>query len=216
MNIWISQGNPTRFNVNDYLLENEKIWWSIRQEHFAKHIKLHDEVYIWRSDGGNRGSGGIVARTQVITLPKDYTNDDESAEYWYEDVSNHTYLAVGLKVLEVDILNGINRLELKEIENLADLKILHLKQNTNYLLSEEHGSYIKELWYSRVPANPADIQTRFPLVETIEHVKDNMKQFEGDLEDIKKLEQQLQTFQQWYYIHEEDLLAPSKLFISTK
>lgn len=215
MSTWIFQGNPTKFNVDDYLLENENIWWSIRQQHLAEHIKLGDEVFIWRSDGGSKGSGGIVAKTKVITLPQDYTNDNASAEYWYEDVSNDTYLAVGLKVLEVEILNGINRLELKENENLADLKILHLKQNTNYLLSEEHGSYLRQLWFSRVPVNPVDIQTRFPLVETIEHVKDNMKQFEGDLEDIKKLEQQLPSFQQWYYIHEEDLLAPSK-FIGYK
>ncbi len=28
MSPWIFQGNPTKFNVDDYLLENENIWWS--------------------------------------------------------------------------------------------------------------------------------------------------------------------------------------------
>lgn len=86
MSTWIFQGNPTRFNVDNYLLENENIWWSIRQVHLAEHIKLGDEVFIWRSDGGNKGRGGIVARTNAITLPQDYTEDD-SNEYWYEDAS---------------------------------------------------------------------------------------------------------------------------------
>ena len=57
MNTWIFQGNPTRFNVDDYLLENENIWWSIRQEHLAKHIKINDEVFIWRSHGGEKEVG---------------------------------------------------------------------------------------------------------------------------------------------------------------
>lgn len=208
MSIWIFQGNPTRFNVDDYLLENESIWWSIRQQHLAEHIKLGDEVFIWRSDGGNKGSGGIVARTQVIKLPQDYTND--STEYWYEDVSGETYLAVELKVLEVDLLNGINRLELKENENLANLKILKLKQNTNYLVADEHADYLRQLWYNRVPVNPENINTRFPLVTSIVDVIVNMKQFESDVEQFNKLYNQIPSFQQWYYIHAQELLAPSK------
>ncbi|WP_186673918.1 EVE domain-containing protein [Sporosarcina sp. BP05] len=61
MNTWIFQGNPTKFNVDDYLLENDYIWWSIRQEHLVSDINLGDEVFIWRSDGANKGSGGAVA-----------------------------------------------------------------------------------------------------------------------------------------------------------
>ncbi len=33
MKTWIFQGNPQRFNVNDYLQDNDEIWWSIRQKH---------------------------------------------------------------------------------------------------------------------------------------------------------------------------------------
>lgn len=215
MKSWIFQGNPKSFKVDDYLLENEKIWWSIRQEHLAKHIQLNDEVFIWRSDGDIPGSGGIIARAQVTSLPQEYTNDDDSLEYWYEDVSGDTYLAVELKVLEEDIADGIKRTELMEHEHLADLMILRLKQNTNYLLSEYHSGYLRQMWYSRIPVNPQEIHTRFPVVDTIEDVIENMKRFEADLKEIEKLEKQLPTFQQWYYIHEMNLLAPSK-FIGYK
>ena len=121
MKTWIFQGNPIKFNIDDYLLENDYIWWSIRQEHLAEHIQLNDEVFIWRSDGGDKGSGGIVARTQVVTLPQEYSNDDESDEYWYEDVSGDTYLAVELKVMEVKVTNGIKISFLKANDLLKEL-----------------------------------------------------------------------------------------------
>ncbi|WP_350019433.1 EVE domain-containing protein [Priestia flexa] len=165
MNTWIFQGNPTRFNVDRYILENKTIWWSIRQEHLAEHIQLGDEVFIWRSDGDNKRSGGIVSRTEVITLPQDYTNDSESAAYWYEDVSDKSYLAIKLRVLEVDVEVGINRIELTEHPKLKDLMILRLRQNTNYLVDEKHKTYLKHLWYSRYGGNAEDITTRFPLNE---------------------------------------------------
>ncbi|WP_218013519.1 EVE domain-containing protein [Priestia aryabhattai] len=165
MNTWIFQGNPTRFNVDGYILENKTIWWSIRQKHLAEHIQLGDEVFIWRSDGDNKGSGGIVSRTEVIILPQDYTNDDESAAYWYEDVSDKSYLAIKLRVLEVDVEVGINRIELTEHPKLKDLMILRLRQNTNYLVDEKHKTYLKHLWYSRYAGNAEDITTRFPLNE---------------------------------------------------
>ncbi|HJF31439.1 MAG TPA: EVE domain-containing protein [Sporosarcina psychrophila] len=210
MKTWIFQGNPTKFNVDDYLLQNDYIWWSIRQEHFVNDINLDDEVFIWRSDGENKGSGGVVARTKVVTLPQEYTNDEESSKYWYEDVSGNSYLAVELEVLEVDEVHGINRLELQEHEMLSDLLILRLRQNTNYLVADEHASFLRQLWYSRVPVNPEEIDTRFPLVTSVEEVIENMKRFEKDVEQFDKLYKQISSFQQWYYIHEEQLLAPSK------
>lgn len=57
MNTWIFQGNPKRFNVDDYVLGNEIIWWSIRQESLVKHVQINDEVFIWRSDGEVRELG---------------------------------------------------------------------------------------------------------------------------------------------------------------
>ncbi|MEY9980588.1 hypothetical protein [Lysinibacillus sp. RC79] len=76
-----------------------------------------------------------MARTVTDTLPQ-YTNDDETAEYWYENVKGNTYLAVQLKVLEVDVEEGINRLELAEHSILKDLRIIKFKQNTNYKVDE--------------------------------------------------------------------------------
>lgn len=210
MNTWIFQGNPKHFNIDDYVLENETIWWSIRQEHLAKHIKINDEVFIWRSDGGQKGTGGIIARAKVDGLPEYYKNDEESAAYWYEDVSDKSYLAIKLKVLEVDVKLGISRIELLGHSKLSDLLILRLRQNTNYFVEEKHKSHLKKMWYKRNPVNAANVLTRFPLVKSLEQVKENMKQFEKDFTEMEELEKELKSFQQWYYLHNEGLLAPSK------
>ncbi|MFK5709842.1 EVE domain-containing protein [Lysinibacillus boronitolerans] len=210
MNTWIFQGNPTKFNVNDYLLENAKIWWSIRQKHFVDRIKVDDEVFIWRSDGEQRGSGGIIARTKVVATPQEYVNDEESANYWYEELGEEPYLAVQLQVLEIDVVNGLNRLELAEHPKLKNLMIMRLKQNTNYIVEDELKSYLRQLWYSRYEPFQNDISTRFREVTKIEHVIENMKQFQHDLGEIEALQNQLKSFQQWYYIADGDLLAPSK------
>ncbi|HDX9623498.1 TPA: EVE domain-containing protein [Bacillus anthracis] len=210
MNTWIFQGNPKRFNVDDYVLGNEIIWWSIRQESLVKHVQINDEVFIWRSDGGSKGTGGIIARAVVITLPEIYKNDGEPAAHLYEELGDKLKQAVKLKVLEVDVKKGINRMELINHTKLNDLKILRLKQNTNYLVEEKHKSYLKQMWYNRYPVNAANVSTRFPLVKSLDQVKENMKQFEKDLTEMEELEKELKSFQQWYYLHNEGLLAPSK------
>lgn len=145
MNIWIFQGNPTRFNVDAYLLDNDVITWSMRQQHLAKYIEIGDEVFIWRSDGDKKGSGGIVARAQVISLPQDYINSEESAQYWYEEVTE-AYLAVRLKVLEVKVENLLKRTDLLHHEILQHLPILKIRQNTNYLLNTELGKALVKEW----------------------------------------------------------------------
>ncbi|WP_189338109.1 EVE domain-containing protein [Bacillus wiedmannii] len=210
MNTWIFQGNPKRFNVDDYVLGNEIIWWSIRQERLAKYIQINDEVFIWRSDGGIKGTGGIIARAVVITLPKIYKNDGEPAAYLYEKLGDKLNLAVKLKVLEVDVKKGINRMELINHTRLNDLKVLLLKQNTNYLVDEKHKSYLKQMWYNRFPVNSGNVSTRFSLIKSLEQVRENMKQFEKDLIEVEELEKELKSFQQWYYLHNDGLLAPSK------
>ncbi|AVK84079.1 hypothetical protein C3943_11080 [Lysinibacillus sp. B2A1] len=149
MNKWIFQGNPTRFNVDAYLLDNDVITWSMRQQHLANYIEIGDDVFIWRSDGNEKGSSGIVARAQVISLPQDYINSEESAQYWYEDVTE-VYLAVRLKVLEVEVENMLKRTNLLQHEILQHLPILKIRQNTNYLLTADLGAALVKEWEEAV------------------------------------------------------------------
>lgn len=190
MSTWIFQGNPTKFNVDDFLLENENIWWSIRQQHLAEHIMLGDVVFIWRSDGGNKGSGGIVAKTKVITLPQDYTNDS-SAEYWYEDVSGDTYLAVELEILELKIEKLLKRTALLQDNVLKELPILKMRNSTNYLLEEEIGEKLKNAWAELISkANNKDeigkeLKARFH--QAMMNITEETKKFDYNPTRFKKM-----------------------------
>ncbi|OHY76653.1 HNH endonuclease [Priestia aryabhattai] len=147
MNTWIFQGNPKVFDINSYIKNHKYIWWSLRQEHFLDKIELDDEVFLWRSDGNNRGTGGILAKARVISLPEERTNDETSQNYWYTDEWENPYLAVKLEVLQVRLEDEfISRLSLLEHPVLKKLLILRLRQQTNYLLSKEHAIELQGLW----------------------------------------------------------------------
>jgi 5-methylcytosine-specific restriction enzyme A len=60
INIWIFQGNPNVFDIDNYVQDNKFIWWSLRQEHFADEFNINDKVFLWKSDGGKKGTGGVV------------------------------------------------------------------------------------------------------------------------------------------------------------
>ncbi|WP_312471234.1 HNH endonuclease [Neobacillus sp.] len=149
-NTWIFQGNPNVFDIDNYVMNHRFIWWSLRQEHFLDKIGIDDEVFLWRSDGGQRGSGGILAKARVVSLPEEKTDDENAKDYWNIDDWANPYLAVKLEVLEVRLEEGfINRLSLLEHPLLKDLLILRLRQQTNYLLPPEHAIEIQQLWNSR-------------------------------------------------------------------
>lgn len=147
MNTWIFQGNPSVFDIYNYVKNHKYIWWSLRQEHFSDRIELNDVVFLWRSDGGLRGTGGILAKARVISLPQERTDDENAKDYWHTDDWENPYLAVKLEVLEVRLEAGfISRLSLLEHPVLKDLLILRLRQQTNYLLSPEHSIELQKLW----------------------------------------------------------------------
>ena len=147
MNTWIFQGNPRVFDIDNYVKNHKFIWWSLRQEHFSDRIELGDEVFLWRSDGNKRGTGGILAKTRVVSLPLERTDGENAKNYWHTDDWANPYLAVKMEVLEVRLEDGfISRLYLLEHPVLKDLLILRLRQQTNYLLPQEHGEELQKLW----------------------------------------------------------------------
>jgi hypothetical protein len=146
---WIFQGNPNVFAIDKYVTSHRYIWWSLRQEHFSDTIEINDDVFLWRSDGGNRGTGGILAKAKVVGLPNDRTDDENAKDYWHTDDWENTYLAVKLEVLEVKLEDGfISRLSLLGHPVLKDLLILRLRQQTNYLIPPEHANELQKLWTS--------------------------------------------------------------------
>ncbi|UGB33158.1 HNH endonuclease [Metabacillus sp. B2-18] len=147
-NTWIFQGNPRQFRINDYLRDNTSIMWSLNQEHFQNVINIGDTVYIWRSDGGQRGTGGIIAKGAVTGTP--VMNDDPSP-YWNNTDGQEMKIRVPIQI-ENRLLDDvfINRQELLEHSTLYNLLILRMSNQTNYLISKEQAIILNKLWNEKL------------------------------------------------------------------
>ncbi|CAM3996975.1 AAA family ATPase [Cohnella lubricantis] len=135
MNYWIFQGNPKVFDIDTYLTESSILQWDIRQKHFKDEIKIEDQVFIWRADGGQKNTGGIVGLARIAELPV----FDEGEQCWrvkLNKVEHRTSPEAGMLL----------RHELKEWPVTADLPIFKINQNTNYKLSESEYKVLLELW----------------------------------------------------------------------
>lgn len=140
MNSWIFQGNPKYFDVDETLKNNDVVDWSIRQEYYLKDIKIGDEVFIWRADGGNSGSGGIVAIGKIISEPKQKIIDGEERKF----------VKVEIEEVRLTPQEGmLRRLDLKEDNNINHIRILTAHTGTNFKLEKKEADYLRELWYAK-------------------------------------------------------------------
>lgn len=133
MNYWIFQGNPKQFPVSEYVKEKEAISWGIRQKHLRDKIGIGDKVFIWRADGGDKNTGGIIALAEVVSEV-------------YELDGN---LTVDLSVEEhrtTKESHMLMRQDLKEIPEAMNLRIIKTPQGTNFLLSKAEFERILNIW----------------------------------------------------------------------
>src|SRR5690606_21222885 len=129
-----------------------------------KDVQIGDIVYIWRADGGKQGTGGILARCEVIKEPTMYLPDEN--KYWIEPPQN-PYYAARLKIIDFDPKNILLRSELKSHKVLQELLIFKMSNQTNYLLSSEHSQALAELWKNHLPISKLTINVSQTEKETL-------------------------------------------------
>lgn len=156
MNTWIFQGNPKHFDMDTYLTENEHITWSVRQKYLADQMQVGDIVFIWRSDGGKKGTGGMIAKSKVTKAPYNVVTQLNHAEHWKEDMAIADFPSIDLQVLEVDLTPRMTREKLRSVASLEQLLILRMSQHTNYLIAPAHAEVIAKLWHG--PSAEDDLQ----------------------------------------------------------
>ncbi|WP_117170205.1 AAA family ATPase [Paraliobacillus sediminis] len=183
MTSWIFQGNPKRFSINNdkypdihdidnYVKKGKVIDWTIRQKHFVKDIQIGDEVLIWRSDGEEKNSGGVIALTEIVNGP--YETDGEN-------------MAVELKVKACRLTESegmLLRPKLKEMPETTNLLILKAPQSTNYKLKEEEFEYLMYYWNNPDTLNNS---VELPLLEKyLYFYKNEVTAFLTELDYIKE------------------------------
>jgi hypothetical protein len=65
MRTWIFQGNPDEFDLDAYLATDPiEFPWLVTR--YGDEVSVGDRVYIWRTQGKQKGIAGIIAEAQVI------------------------------------------------------------------------------------------------------------------------------------------------------
>jgi hypothetical protein len=148
---WIFQGNPKQFAVDEHLRRPGPRSWLVRPERFGAQMAFGDRVFVWRSDGGRPGTGGVIALGQIAEVPEIRGVDPDAAELWVK--SAHTSHGEALRVrITVDELRlsgadgMVFRSWLRWHPKLSGLQILGFPAGTTYRLREFEVAELLAAW----------------------------------------------------------------------
>jgi hypothetical protein len=130
----IFQGNPKLFDVDSYL-RRTRIRWLVNQHRDA--ISPSDTAFIWRADGGRKGSGGLVVVGRVLTPPVEM--EDDVPVLWAETPRLRIATRVEIELDDV------------RLDPPSGMLIFRLANRTNFLLKPAHTDRLLFLWDSRRP-----------------------------------------------------------------
>lgn len=153
MNTWIFQGNPDKFNIDEYLTKTKDIYWSVTQPKYQNEIKVGDLVYIWRAKGSNNAISGIVAFGVVNeeSKPKEEVKNKLVLydELWNEDFSEASQIKVGIKLKEIRLSpdEGMITSEVfTQDPTLSQSQIIKTRVGSNFLLNETQSLLVEQYW----------------------------------------------------------------------
>ncbi|GLC89784.1 AAA family ATPase [Lysinibacillus piscis] len=193
MNHWLFQGNPERFqqegmilSFDDYIQQTTDIWWTVKQKHYIEQIQIGDSVFIWRSDGKVKDSGGLVAFGVITSVP--YQMGD-------------TY-RVNLRITTYRLTEEAGllfRYKLKQLPETMNLLIFKMPNSTNYKLSTEEYQLLQSFWET---PQLIDVKLTFtPLERYLMMYKDVANQY---MESIQAYIHSAYTYFQKF--HDNDFL----------
>lgn len=135
MATWLFRGNPGDFDVNTYLQVHRDIRWYVHQQLLIPEMHLGDPVYIWRSDGGSPGTGGIVAHG-FLSGPA-VVRADSNFVSWLR------------KKPDISIPTILIRLEIMQDAILRNLQAISMPSVTNYKLTAVEDARLDQVWEAR-------------------------------------------------------------------
>jgi hypothetical protein len=150
MRTWLFRGNPRDFDVNAYLQAYRDIRWYVHQQLLIPEMHLGDPVYIWRSDGGSPGTGGIVAHG-TLSGPA-VVRPDGNFVTWLRkkpDISIPTVL-IRLDDIRLTPRSGcLLRSEILQDAILRNLQAVSMPSVTNYKLTAVEDARLTQVWEGR-------------------------------------------------------------------
>lgn len=146
INTWLFQANPDYFDIDDYLRDKTYINWTARQHRDS--MNVGDRVFIWRAKGSAKDSvSGIIASGEIVQPPSVRMEDEDALSYWAEASSAKPEPRVSILIDHVAGTRGVVKRDwLTNDPGLSDLRILRLRNETNYLLDHAQATRIEALW----------------------------------------------------------------------
>ena len=131
---WILQGNPKRFNIDEYLSGYAYIYWSIPR--YQNDFNVGDGVYIWRSGE----ESGVIACGIVEELPTPILQvqfpDALGEDLWIEKENAPTDIKVGIR---------LERARLNDTEGMIERDTVKRNPilNTNPVITQPNSTVFK-------------------------------------------------------------------------
>ena len=144
---WILQGNPDRYDFDDYLARYPYVYWSVTRN--KNDISLGDSVFIWRAGKFS----GVVAIGKVRELPvrRDQVQYPEALgiDLWTTTSDEPSQIKVGVEVNEVRLTlheGMVPRNIVKQHSVLSNSIIIRQPQHSVFRLSVDEAKSLLLLW----------------------------------------------------------------------
>jgi hypothetical protein len=146
---WIFQVNPTRIDIDAYVRSTNPVQLKVIN-HFRNSVKPGDRVYLWRADGGRRGTGGVIGLGSVVEEPNwvEPSPTSSAFAFWRGGTPTPRW-AAWVQLDETRLTQGdgmLLRTDLEEHPTLSTLSVLTFRAASNFRLSEQQDEDLLDLW----------------------------------------------------------------------
>jgi hypothetical protein len=153
MKTWIFQGNPDRFDVDEYLRSVIDIYWTVSWKTHQKQVELGDHVYIWRARGRSASVPGIVGFGYINEPCRAKSEIAEtrrlSDDLWTDGATEIGEVKAGIHLDEVRLTPSEGMLTAAQIRMdavLSRMRIVTVRTGTNFPVSLDQAERLLDLW----------------------------------------------------------------------
>lgn len=155
---WIFQGNPKRFDLDDYLARYpELIYWRVPR--YQAEVAIGDRAFIWRAGL----ESGVVASGKVIEAPVNATKvlhpEAPGDDLWFADKpdADEPKVGIALDSIRLSLAEGmLVRSVVKDDPLLQQGTIITMSNGTVFRLSDAERRRLDELWAGQRVTEPEE------------------------------------------------------------
>lgn len=147
LSTWILQGNPKRFNIDDYLSRYSYIYWSAPK--YQNDFNIGDKIYIWRAGE----ESGVIASGVLEELPMPLSQvrfpNALGDDLWRSQEDAPTDIKIGIRLEQTRLSLGEGMLEREVVKRnpiLSNNQIITQPNGTVFKLEELQSREIARLW----------------------------------------------------------------------